>query len=99
MVVETLLLLGDVSMESENFEQASQDYAEALEVKKKYLWTWWSRASWSSTTKLALAYARYNKETANALENLEAVKQVLTKHQERLTQDLEHTERLQRKRK
>ncbi|KAJ1920753.1 hypothetical protein H4219_001152 [Mycoemilia scoparia] len=82
---ETLMLLGDVSMESESFEQATKDFEHALLVKKQHLADD-DRELAEAYYKLALAY-EYNKETGKAIESLESVKQVLDKHKNRLMEE------------
>ncbi|KAJ2100993.1 hypothetical protein GGI16_003563 [Coemansia sp. S142-1] len=72
---ETLMLLGDVSMESENFGQAAKDFSEALEVKMQYLDDS-SRELAELYYKLALAY-EYNQDTSKALELMNDVERIL----------------------
>ncbi|KAJ2880874.1 hypothetical protein H4R27_004459 [Coemansia aciculifera] len=72
---ETLMLLGDVSMESENFGQAVKDFSEALEVKMQYLDDS-NRELAELYYKLALAY-EYNQDTGKALELMNDVERIL----------------------
>ncbi|KAJ2430415.1 hypothetical protein GGF41_001009, partial [Coemansia sp. RSA 2531] len=72
---ETLMLLGDVSMESENFGQAVKDFSEALEVKMQYLDDS-NRELAELYYKLALAY-EYNQDTSKALELMNDVERIL----------------------
>ncbi|KAJ1662915.1 hypothetical protein IW140_002797 [Coemansia sp. RSA 1813] len=72
---ETLMLLGDVSMESENFAQAVNDFTEALEVKQQYLGDD-SRELAELYYKVALAH-EYNRDTAKALELMADVQRIL----------------------
>ncbi|KAJ2508529.1 hypothetical protein H4217_008536, partial [Coemansia sp. RSA 1939] len=72
---ETLMLLGDVSMESENFAQAATDFAQALEVKQQYLGDD-SRELAELYYKVALAF-EYNRDTARALELMADVERIL----------------------
>ncbi|KAJ2507242.1 hypothetical protein IWW47_001193 [Coemansia sp. RSA 2052] len=72
---ETLMLLGDVSMESENFAQAVNDFTEALEVKMQYLGDD-DRELAELYYKVALAH-EYNQDTAKALELMKDVQRIL----------------------
>ncbi|KAJ2452104.1 hypothetical protein EV183_003151 [Coemansia sp. RSA 2336] len=72
---ETLMLLGDVSMESENFAQAVKDFAAALEVKKRHLKED-DRELAEIFYKVALAY-EYNQENGKALELMSDVQRIL----------------------
>ncbi|KAJ2835619.1 hypothetical protein FBU31_001580 [Coemansia sp. 'formosensis'] len=72
---ETLMLLGDVSMESENFGQAVKDFTEALEVKMQYLDDS-NRELAELYYKLALAH-EYNQESGKALELMKDVQRIL----------------------
>ncbi|KAJ2658268.1 hypothetical protein IWW48_004124 [Coemansia sp. RSA 1200] len=72
---ETLMLLGDVSMESENFAQAATDFTQALEVKQQYLGDD-SRELAELYYKVALAY-EYNRDTGKALELMADVERIL----------------------
>ncbi|KAJ2684006.1 hypothetical protein IWW39_005177 [Coemansia spiralis] len=72
---ETLMLLGDVSMESENFAQAVKDFSEALQVKMQYLDDS-NRELAELYYKLALAH-EYNQETTRALELMKDVQRIL----------------------
>ncbi|KAJ2159925.1 hypothetical protein GGF46_002652 [Coemansia sp. RSA 552] len=72
---ETLMLLGDVSMESENFEQATKDFAAALDVKKQHLEDD-DRELAELYYKVALAH-EYNRNTAEALELMKDVERIL----------------------
>ncbi|KAJ2675489.1 hypothetical protein GGH99_005912, partial [Coemansia sp. RSA 1285] len=75
---ETLMLLGDVSMESENFAQAATDFAQALEVKRQYLGNNNddSRELAELYYKVALAH-EYNRDTRRALELMADVERIL----------------------
>ncbi|KAJ1728294.1 hypothetical protein LPJ72_005542, partial [Coemansia sp. Benny D160-2] len=75
---ETLMLLGDVSMESENFAQAATDFAQALEVKQQYLGNNNddSRELAELYYKVALAH-EYNRDTRRALELMADVERIL----------------------
>ncbi|KAJ2776173.1 hypothetical protein H4R18_005811 [Coemansia javaensis] len=72
---ETLVLLGDVSMESENFAQAVRDFGAALEVKRQHLGDD-SRELAEMYYKVALAH-EYNQESARALELMPNVQRIL----------------------
>ncbi|KAJ2631004.1 hypothetical protein H4R22_002287 [Coemansia sp. RSA 1290] len=72
---ETLMLLGDVSMESENFGQAVKDFATALEVKRRHLKED-DRELAEIFYKVALAY-EYNQESSKALELMSDVQRIL----------------------
>ncbi|KAJ1885414.1 hypothetical protein LPJ81_006913, partial [Coemansia sp. IMI 209127] len=72
---ETLMLLGDVSMESENFAQAVNDFTEALEVKQQFLGDD-SRELAELYYKVALAH-EYNRDTPKALELMADVQRIL----------------------
>ncbi|KAJ2554033.1 hypothetical protein EV175_002729 [Coemansia sp. RSA 1933] len=72
---ETLMLLGDVSMESENFAQAVNDFTEALEVKQQFLGDD-SRELAELYYKVALAH-EYNRNTEKALELMADVQRIL----------------------
>ncbi|KAJ2742567.1 hypothetical protein GGI20_004393 [Coemansia sp. BCRC 34301] len=72
---ETLMLLGDVSMESENFAQAVKDFTEALEVKMQYLGDD-DRELAELYYKVALAH-EYNQDTSKALELMNDVQRIL----------------------
>ncbi|ORX73386.1 hypothetical protein DL89DRAFT_291073 [Linderina pennispora] len=78
---ETLMLLGDVSMESENFAQACVDFKSALEVKKQLLDSD-SRELAELFYKVALAH-EYNNETAQALELMADVERILASRLEK----------------
>ncbi|KAJ1720866.1 hypothetical protein LPJ53_004538 [Coemansia erecta] len=73
---ETLMLLGDVSMESENFAQALTDYTEALHVKEQFLEDD-SRELAEIYYKVALA-SEYSQDTARALDLMKDVERILT---------------------
>ncbi|KAJ2378981.1 hypothetical protein IW150_000456 [Coemansia sp. RSA 2607] len=79
---ETLMLLGDVSMESENFAQAITDYTEALTVKQQFLEDD-SRELAEIYYKVALAH-EYNQDTPRALELMNDVERILTNRLDRL---------------
>ncbi|KAJ2006541.1 hypothetical protein GGI04_000175 [Coemansia thaxteri] len=72
---ETLMLLGDVSMESENFAQAVKDFDEALQVKMQYLGDD-DRELAELYYKVALAH-EYNQENDKALELMNDVQRIL----------------------
>ncbi|KAJ2081714.1 hypothetical protein H4R24_002111 [Coemansia sp. RSA 988] len=72
---ETLMLLGDVSMESENFAQAVNDFTAALNVKLQHLDDD-NRELAELYYKVALAL-EYNNDTAKALELMEDVQRIL----------------------
>ncbi|KAJ2862863.1 hypothetical protein GGI22_002093, partial [Coemansia erecta] len=72
---ETLMLLGDVSMESENFAQAVNDFTEALEVKQQFLGDD-SRELAELYYKVALAH-EYNRDTPKALGLMADVQRIL----------------------
>ncbi|KAJ2491469.1 hypothetical protein IWW37_002244 [Coemansia sp. RSA 2050] len=72
---ETLMLLGDVSMESESFGQAVKDFSAALEVKMQYLDDS-NRELAELYYKLALAH-EYNQENNQALELMKDVQRIL----------------------
>ncbi|PVZ98451.1 hypothetical protein BB558_001879 [Smittium angustum] len=74
-LAETLLLLGDVSMESENFTQASIDYTESLKIKNLLL-SPDDRQIAEVNFKLSLA-SEYNGKKQEALEQIQAVKKSL----------------------
>ncbi|KAJ1812750.1 hypothetical protein LPJ56_003736, partial [Coemansia sp. RSA 2599] len=73
---ETLMLLGDVSMESENFAQAVSDYSQALEVKLQFLQDD-DRELAEIYYKVALAH-EYNQDTNKALVLMGDVQRILT---------------------
>ncbi|KAJ2909994.1 hypothetical protein GGI21_001319, partial [Coemansia aciculifera] len=79
---ETLMLLGDVSMESENFAQAVKDFTEALEVKMQYLGDD-SRELAELYYKVALAH-EYNQDTSKALELMNDVQRILNNRMKQL---------------
>ncbi|KAI8322706.1 hypothetical protein GQ54DRAFT_339122 [Martensiomyces pterosporus] len=72
---ETLMLLGDVSLESENFAQAVKDFTAALEVKMQYLGDD-NRELAELYYKVALAH-EYNKDNTKALELMGDVQRIL----------------------
>ncbi|KAJ2616673.1 hypothetical protein H4S08_000675 [Coemansia sp. RSA 1365] len=72
---ETLMLLGDVSMESENFAQAVNDFNAALNVKLQYLDDD-NRELAELYYKVALAH-EYNNDTAKALDLMKDVQRIL----------------------
>ncbi|KAJ1730258.1 hypothetical protein LPJ61_003111 [Coemansia biformis] len=72
---ETLMLLGDVSMESENFAQAVRDFGAALDVKQQLLGDD-SRELAELYYKVALAH-EYNLDSASALELMPNVQRIL----------------------
>ncbi|KAJ2774448.1 hypothetical protein IWQ57_000814 [Coemansia nantahalensis] len=72
---ETLMLLGDVSMESENFGQAVKDFGAALAVKQEHLGDD-SRELAELYYKVALAH-EYNRDSASALELMPNVQRIL----------------------
>ncbi|PIA16033.1 hypothetical protein COEREDRAFT_8698 [Coemansia reversa NRRL 1564] len=72
---ETLMLLGDVSMESENFAQAVNDFSDALNVKLQYLDDD-NRELAELYYKVALAH-EYNNDTAKALDLMKDVQRIL----------------------
>ncbi|KAJ2655541.1 hypothetical protein IW148_006005 [Coemansia sp. RSA 1199] len=72
---ETLMLLGDVSMESENFAQAVNDFSSALGVKQQYLADG-DRELAEIYYKVALAH-EYNQENDKALELMSDVQRIL----------------------
>ncbi|KAK9695320.1 hypothetical protein K7432_013040 [Basidiobolus ranarum] len=73
---DVLLTLGDVSMESENFEQASADYTEALTIKKTVLESNDRRLA-EAHYKIAISH-EYNSQYDPALEHLAEVKKILS---------------------
>ncbi|KAJ2496882.1 hypothetical protein GGH96_005525 [Coemansia sp. RSA 1972] len=73
---ETLMLLGDVSMESENFAQAVTDFTSALHVKQACLADG-DRELAEIYYKVALAH-EYNQETPKALELMNDVQRILS---------------------
>ncbi|KAJ2230227.1 hypothetical protein IWW45_005871 [Coemansia sp. RSA 485] len=73
---ETLMLLGDVSMESENFAQAVNDYTQALDVKLQFLQDD-DRELAEIYYKVALAH-EYNQDTQKALLLMSDVERILT---------------------
>ncbi|KAJ2698990.1 hypothetical protein FB645_005479 [Coemansia sp. IMI 203386] len=73
---ETLMLLGDVSMESENFAQAVNDYTQALDVKLQFLQDD-DRELAEIYYKVALAH-EYNQDTQKALVLMSDVERILT---------------------
>ncbi|KAJ2889417.1 hypothetical protein IWW38_004725 [Coemansia aciculifera] len=79
---ETLMLLGDVSMESENFAQAVKDFTEALEVKMQYLGDD-NRELAELYYKVALAH-EYNQDTSKALELMNDVQRILNNRMKQL---------------
>ncbi|KAJ2805905.1 hypothetical protein H4R20_001899 [Coemansia guatemalensis] len=72
---ETLMLLGDVSMESENFAQAVNDFTAALNVKLQHLEDD-NRELAELYYKVALAH-EYNNDTAKALDLMKDVQRIL----------------------
>ncbi|KAJ2830084.1 hypothetical protein IWW50_000490 [Coemansia erecta] len=95
---ETLMLLGDVSMESENFAQAVKDFAAALAVKQQFLGDD-NRELAEIYYKVALAY-EYNQENNKALELMGDVQRILGNRLKALdgsdsAEDREETESLQ----
>ncbi|KAI7830124.1 hypothetical protein BX661DRAFT_181133 [Kickxella alabastrina] len=74
---ETLMLLGDVSMESENFPQAQQDFTAALHVKRLYLEAD-DRELAELHYKVALAL-EYNEDTEGALVEMAEVEKILAR--------------------
>ncbi|KAI9501363.1 hypothetical protein GGI25_004922 [Coemansia spiralis] len=94
---ETLMLLGDVSMESENFPQAVKDFTAALEVKQQYLGDD-NRELAELYYKVALAH-EYNRNTEKALELMAEVQRILGNRLKKLessttTKDVEESETL-----
>ncbi|ORX95625.1 hypothetical protein K493DRAFT_191901, partial [Basidiobolus meristosporus CBS 931.73] len=73
---DVLLTLGDVSMESENFEQAATDYTEALTVKQTVLESNDRRLA-EAHYKIAISH-EYNNQYDPALEHLSEVKKILS---------------------
>ncbi|KAJ1834786.1 hypothetical protein LPJ63_001671 [Coemansia sp. RSA 2711] len=95
---ETLMLLGDVSMESENFAQAVKDFDAALLVKQQFLGDD-DRELAEIFYKVALAY-EYNQDNQRALELMGDVQRILgnrLKHLEasEATEDQEEAQSLQ----
>ncbi|KAJ2722843.1 hypothetical protein GGI07_003030 [Coemansia sp. Benny D115] len=78
---ETLMLLGDVSMETENFAQAQEDYTQALSTKLQYLEDD-DRQLAELYYKVALAH-EYNKDTEGALKLMEDVQRILNNRLEK----------------
>ncbi|OMH80029.1 Nuclear autoantigenic sperm protein [Zancudomyces culisetae] len=74
-MAETLLLLGEVSMESGNFSQAAQDFKTSLAVKEKHL-SPDDRQLAEVSFNLALSL-EYNQQKSDALKQLEKVKDIL----------------------
>ncbi|KAJ1939049.1 hypothetical protein FBU59_004250 [Linderina macrospora] len=88
---DTLMLLGDVSMESENFAQAAQDFSAALEVKAQYLGDD-SRELAELYYKVALAH-EYNNETSKALELMQDVERILQTRLDKIRETKEESEK------
>ena len=76
------LALGDVSLESENFDQAVTDFTSAVEIKTQLL-AQDDRERAEAHYKLALAY-EYTEQTEAAIEQVNASIQVLQKKMESL---------------
>ncbi|PVU98199.1 hypothetical protein BB561_000065 [Smittium simulii] len=74
-LAETLIFLGDVSMESENFDQASQDYGESLTIKLDHFGRLDKKIA-EVRFKLALAY-EYGGKKQDAINEIELVKENL----------------------
>ncbi|RKP07983.1 hypothetical protein THASP1DRAFT_30202 [Thamnocephalis sphaerospora] len=87
---EVYMLLGDVSLESENFEQAVQDYGEALQIKTK-LYANDDRRLAEAYYKHALSFEYTNKKD-QAVEQLGAVADVLRRRLKLLRQEEEEKE-------
>ncbi|KAJ2145543.1 hypothetical protein IW136_000949 [Coemansia sp. RSA 678] len=93
---ETLMLLGDVSMESENFAQAVTDFTSALRVKQACLADG-DRELAEIYYKVALAH-EYNQETSKALELMSDVQRILNNRLQSIkdsTEDKDEFESLQ----